>query len=238
MGETLSTIAPDAWSGEAKASVGGIQYGLWNAQGRSLPRDATHFGYATTAGASLACAVGRYTLAEGMYFRAPGPATLEGGAGLLVSVRRDAGVFMLAGPIEARGRLRYIDGCSDSLLIPPQMRGDPCLNFLHFPPQIAQTMHVHPSDRIGIVARGRGECHAEDGIRALAPGTVFRIPAGTRHAFRTRSESMAVVVYHPDSDSGPTHDDHPMLNRTFIDGESVAGRKEIRSGEDAILPGR
>ena len=28
-------------------------------------------------------------------------------------------------------------------------------------------------------------------------------------------ELGAVLAYHPDSDCGPTHEDHPMLNRTW-----------------------
>jgi hypothetical protein len=26
---------------------------------------------------------------------------------------------------------------------------------------------------------------------------------------------LLVMAWHPDSDSGPSHDDHPMLNRTL-----------------------
>ena len=56
--------------------------------------------------------------------------------------------FTIGGEIEDKGRLRYIDGCTDSLLIPPVKKGDPCLNHLHFPKNITQTPHTHPSHRI------------------------------------------------------------------------------------------
>ena len=32
---------------------------------------------------------------------------------------------------------------------------------------------------------------------------------------------MCVIAYHPDSDFGPTDDDHPMVNRTIVDGVPV-----------------
>ena len=50
--------------------------------------------------------------------------------------------FQVGGPIEAMGRLRYIDGCTDSLLIPPWRRGEACLNHLHIPPGVEQTMQL------------------------------------------------------------------------------------------------
>lgn len=73
---------------------------------------------------------------------------------------------MVGGPIEDRGRLRYIDGCTDTLLIPPWRRGEACLNLLHLPPGIEQTMHTHPSDRAGMTVRGAGATFG----RAWAPG--------------------------------------------------------------------
>jgi hypothetical protein len=52
------------------------------------------------------------------------------------------GPFQVAGPVEEHGRVRYIDGCTDSLLNAPQLRGEPCLNHLHFPRGIDQTLHT------------------------------------------------------------------------------------------------
>jgi hypothetical protein len=40
---------------------------------------------------------------------------------------------------------------------------------------------------------------------------------------------MTVIAYHPDSDFGATHEDHPMINRTMVDGISAAKIDEIRT---------
>ena len=90
----------------------------------------------------------------------------------------------IGGPVEATGRLKYIDGCTDSLLIPPVKKGDPCLNHLHFPKNIRQTPHTHPSHRIGIVINGEGECVTPFGNLPLVEGCIFVIKeyAGTEKA--------------------------------------------------------
>jgi hypothetical protein len=36
------------------------------------------------------------------------------------------------------------------------------------------------------------------------------------HKFKTENSEMKLVVYHPDSDWGPTDQNHTMLNRTYI----------------------
>ena len=135
-------------------------------------------------------------------------------------------------PVEPVGRLRYIDGCTDSLLIPPQMLGDPCLNALYFPAHISQTEHTHPSPRIGLVARGSGECHTREATHSLFPGLTFIITADGKHRFSTTEEAMIVVAYHPDSDYGPTHETHPMINRTIVQGVSASQIELIRTRED------
>ena len=142
------------------------------------------------------------------------------------------GLNAFGGPLESAGRLRYVDGCSDTLLCAPALKGDPCLNHLHFPRHTNQTMHLHPSVRVGAIARGQGICRMRDAEIALVAGTVFCIPAGVEHAFATNSESMDVVAYHPDSDWGPTHETHPMINRTWID-QGVA--MDNRSSQHAAV---
>ena len=161
-----------------------------------------------------------------MYFSVPSALEIEGGSGIIVSRLDYHGFFSLGGPIESVGRLRYIDGCSDSLIIPPVRRGDPCLNHLHFPPQIAQTRHAHSSVRVGAVIRGEGRCVVpanDDGTGPdvefpLVAGKIFIIPASGHHGFFTGDCTMDVIGYHPDSDTGPDDDDHPMINRTLVDG--------------------
>ncbi len=140
-------------------------------------------------------------------------------------------MFLLGGPVEPEGRLKYIDGCTDSLLLPPWKKGEPCLNHLHFPPGIDQTMHTHPSVRLGVVVNGYGECITPESKVPLEPGMTWIIEPEQQHKFRTTDQVLDVLAYHPDSDYGPEDESHPMLNRTLIDGVSAAddARAEYRT---------
>jgi len=187
----------------------------WLTNRLELADEGTHFGYVCQP-TCLRCASGDFRLREGMYFAVPGDLVLERGAGLVVSRLGHRGLFHLGGPIEQRGRLRYIDGCTDALLIPPVLRGDPCLNLLHVPSGTSQTAHTHPSLRVGLIVKGSGECRTPQGGFPLEASQVFLIEADTPHAFHTVDNELLIVAYHPDSDFGPTHEDHPMRNRTII----------------------
>ncbi len=157
-----------------------------------------------------------------------------------VQLGPDFAVPTTGGPIEPKGRLRYIDGCSDSLLCAPPRKGDPCLNHLHFPGGIDQTEHTHPSLRAGIIARGEGACCTPDGETRLTRNLIFVIPAAALHRFRTdQGQSMDVVPYHPDSDYGPTDEEHPMVNRTLVGGRKIdntQGRHAIAELMTAVMP--
>ena len=126
----------------------------------------------------------------------------------------------IGGPLEPTGRLCYIDGCSDSLLIYPPRQGDPSLNALYFPAGINQTFHIHPSIRLGVVVDGEGFSNVMvNGIEKEVPlkkGDLFCIEERELHRFRTTTSHMTVVPYHPDGDWGPTDHNHTMLNRTYI----------------------
>ncbi|WP_437991347.1 cupin domain-containing protein [Sorangium sp. So ce145] len=196
------------------------------------PAEGTHYGAVFSGRLTLRCRSGVFEIGAGMVFCVPGELALHGeGEAFGITHLRSKGFFQIAGPIEASGRLRYIDGCTDSLLIAPQVRGDPCLNHLHFPPRTDQTLHTHPSLRAGLIARGRGVCRLGDRRVPLSPGLVFHLPPGSKHAFQTEAESMDVVAFHPDSDFGPVHDDHPMINRTIVDGISARHVERIRTAE-------
>jgi hypothetical protein len=202
----------------------------WSGAALELTADATHFGYVHEGIATLACASGAFRLAAGMYFAVPGSGTVSGaGTGMVVSRHGYRGFFQIGGPVEDTGRLNYIDGCTDSLLIAPIMLGDPCLNLLCFPPGIDQTPHTHPSVRVGIVASGRGDCLTAHETIPLLPGRIFIIHPNQLHSFATRDSGMRVIAYHPDSDFGATHEDHPMINRTMVDGTSASVLTEIRT---------
>ncbi len=184
------------------------------------------FGFVLIGRASIVDGTGVLDVGALQFFVAPDGCRiiLEEPGTRVVTMRREGwrGQRIVGGPIEAKGRLRYIDGCSDTCLIPPAILGDACLNHLHFPVGIDQTEHTHPSVRIGCVVRGRGECITPDGATDLTTGSVFIIPKDAIHKFRTLvGESMDVIAYHPDSDFGPTHESHPMVNRTWVDGVKI-----------------
>ena len=192
------------------------QVRTWRGSSVELAGGATHFIYAIEGACSLETHSGAFSLRPGMYAAALEGRVAGAGSGLVVSHVGFAGLFHLGGPIEAVGRLRYIDGCTDSLLIAPTLRGDPCLNHLHIPAGTCQARHTHPSLRVGVIARGAGRCVTAEREYPLSAGLVFVIPPDAAHAFWTDGESLDVVVYHPESDTGPTHEDHPMINRTVI----------------------
>lgn len=202
----------------------------WSNNSLDLPGNATHFGYVYEGSLALKHAAGDFTITRGMYFSAPGETTIHGhGRGIVMSRLDYDGFFQVGGPVEQHGRLKYIDGCTDSLLIPPIMMGDACLNLLYFPPGITQTQHTHPSMRVGMVIRGGGKCITPAGSIPLAEGVVFVIPAEGIHSFLTEESEMAVIAYHPDSDFGPTHEIHPMINRTIVDGRPANMIADIRT---------
>lgn len=191
----------------------------WNSHGLNSG-EGTHFGFVFEGEALLKVGSRNYPISAGMYFSVPGDFEIipeaPGSRGIVMSRHGYEGVFMLGGPVEEKGRLQYIDGCTDSLLIPPVMMGDPCLNLLHIPPGTEQTQHTHPSLRLGMIISGTGECRTPGEVCPLNPGTLFHIPAGGVHSFFTGDDSLRVIAYHPDSDFGPTHENHPMVNKTII----------------------
>lgn len=157
------------------------------------------------------------------------------GARVVVVSRQDWLGLPYITTVEHEGRLRYIDGCTDSLLIPPVKLGDPCLNLLYFPSGIDQTAHTHPSDRIGLILSGHGLCHSYDNgaelLTELLPGMIFCIHTDGHHKFSTPfGEDMRVLAYHPESDFGPQDENHPMINRTIVEGVSASQIPGIHTG--------
>jgi hypothetical protein len=132
----------------------------------------THFGYVLDGDPlELELPDGRrYPLYARAYFCVPGRAALRGAGRVEIITRHGyQGMLVIGGRVEPWGRLRYIDGCTDTVLVPPVRRGDPCLNALYFPPHTRQTQHVHPSLRAGVVIAGAGTCKTPGGgPRALA----------------------------------------------------------------------
>jgi len=58
------------------------------------------------------------------------------------------------------------------------------------------------------------------------PSVLFYIARETEHSFSTEDREMDVIAYHPDSDWEPTHDDHPMVNRTWVAGHKIDNSKQ------------
>jgi hypothetical protein len=164
-----------------------------------------------------------YNLEQGQYFglSVKNSLTAEIKNKLFLIVRLGYMVPNTIGWVEQRGRLSYIDGCSDSLLIYPARLGDASLNLLYFPPGISQTFHRHPSIRLGCVIQGEGYSeHGENNkleTNALVDGISFCLSEQERHRFKTTESSMTVIAFHPDGDWGPTDHNHTMLNRTYLD---------------------
>lgn len=121
-------------------------------------------------------------------------------------------------PLDDTGRLSYIDGCSDSLLVYPPRKGDPSLNYLFFPIGTDQSFHTHPSIRIGCVVNGSGYSWlSEDKKETLEYKTMFALMEHEKHRFTTDSFGlMQIIAFHPDGDFGPTDENHSMINRTYV----------------------
>lgn len=219
----------DAWAGEPfgmltelpedRTRVFGFAHEPMSEEFRFvIPSDGACYGFVAAGRAQISDPYVDWYLRAGQWFVTPTGCRLDfaGESRVVVAQKLTHRALSAAGgPVEARGRLRYIDGCSDTLLAPPARRGDPCLNLLHFPPGIEQTFHEHPSVRAGVVARGSGWCETPEGRSPLVAGLIFSIPAGGTHRFVTDERAMDVIAYHPDSDWGPTDEEHPMLNRTW-----------------------
>lgn len=182
----------------------------------------THFGYILNDGeANLGVTRDQreYRLYPNTVFSFPGAVRISGNARMRIfTAMNQKGMLDIKGDIGSSGRQNYIDGCTSTLLISPVMKGDACINSLYFPEKTKQTQHTHPSIRAGIVANGEGICKTPVGDIPLQKGNSFFLPPETWHSFHTEErKTLTVVAFHPDSDFGPTHEDHPMLNRTHFE---------------------
>lgn len=233
-------------------------YNVINGKGLEVKENRSYYGYCYSGDALMNQKNDTtFMIADGMYFSSSSLDNFKSSNSkiVVIEVFHNNGIYpetkfkamnMVGGKIETEGRLKYIDGCTDSLLIPPVKLGDPCFNHLHFPSNINQTAHTHPSHRIGIVAKGNGVCLTPFGNLPLTEGMIFVIkqwdgketnkgldgkmyPNGT-HSFMTPATTgMDVIAFHPDSDFGATDINHPMINRTIVDGVSANKLENIRT---------
>ena len=185
----------------------------------------TTFGYVLDGSCIVQANGQEWSLVAGNYFAFHGDVSVQKShlLSMWTTMRVGYRCMPVVGQIEGNGRLSYIDGCSDSVLVSMPRRGDPVLNYLHFPTGILQTQHTHPSIRMGVVISGEGEAFQEQGnyhegwVKPLKKGCIFMLKEQELHSFRTTTSHMDIVAYHPDSDTGPTDETHAMINRTFID---------------------
>lgn len=191
---------------------------------QGLPH-ATTYGYVLSGSAKVTANSQNWFLQEGNYFAFHGSYDIDNSKDLNLWTVTKLGYrcMPMVGQVESNGRLSYIDGCSDSVLVSMPRYGDPVLNYLHFPTGIYQTQHTHPSIRMGVVISGEGEAFQEksnnsDGwVKPLKKGCMFMLTEQELHSFRTTDSHMDIVAFHPDSDTGPTDENHSMINRTYID---------------------
>lgn len=186
-----------------------------NQQTIHISENTTAYGFIATNQALLVMGEKALNLYAGMYFCTPGEAYIHNMSGFICLRENYHGLLTLGGPVEETGRMRYIDGSSDTLLLSPVMYGDPCLNYLYVPADTHQTMHTHPSVRVGCILEGAGYTLTKTARFDLLPGNIFVVYPGEEHCIHTENNHLRITVFHPDSDFGPTHEAHPMINQTY-----------------------
>lgn len=185
-------------------------------------RKGTSYFYVTIGSVTIKTADEEFTFKSGWYGSFVGVAEISGDGECLICTRLDyEGFNQFGGPVERLGRLEYIDGCSSTLLLSAPKLGDPCFNYLHVPCNIDQTPHTHPTLRVGFILEGKGTVILKDSKLDLLPGMMFCLLPDVLHSFHTTDSELRIVIYHPDSDFGPSDEVHPMLNRTIIEGVSA-----------------
>lgn len=189
--------------------------------------DGTAYGYVVAGRAQIKLDGFCFEGDVGTFFCIPGEFQLNVAGLVAVIFRFGYKGLLSAGRLETAGRLAYLNGCSSTVLVPPPKSGDPVFNHLHIPHGVDQTQHTHPSIRLGVVVSGSGLARGHDTERNgwqkfLSPGCIFMLQAGELHGFSTMEnlQELDLITYHPDSDWGPTDDNHPMLSTTILAGAS------------------
>lgn len=115
------------------------------------------------------------------------------------------------------GNLSYMDGGTNTTAVNPGRLGDPVVNYVHFPAGMKQTLHTHPSHRIGMILKGRGLVELDNGEFPLEPGEVFFMQRNVLHNFMCPyNEDVVLFVFAPDSGTGPTDEVNPLKIRTYV----------------------
>lgn len=115
------------------------------------------------------------------------------------------------------GNLSYMDGGTNTTAINPGRLGDPVINYVHFPANMYQTLHTHPSHRIGMILRGKGKIELDNNeFFSIDEGEVFYMRRNCLHNFITEEEPVVLFVFAPDSGTGPTDEINPLKIRTYV----------------------
>ena len=116
------------------------------------------------------------------------------------------------------GNLSYMDGGTNTTAINPGRLGDPVINYVHFPAGMYQTLHTHPSHRVGLVVKGNGKIELDNKeFYDVNEGEVFFMRRNCLHNFICdKDEDVIVFVWAPDSGTGPTDEINPLKIRTYV----------------------
>ena len=117
-----------------------------------------------------------------------------------------------------QGNLSYIDGGTNTTAVNPGRLGDPVINYVHFPAGMYQTLHTHPSHRVGMVLRGHGQIELDNQqLFEVREGEVFFMQRNALHNFMCPfDQDVVLFVFAPDSGTGPTDEVNPLKIRTYI----------------------
>jgi len=126
------------------------------------------------------------------------------------------------------GNLTYIDGGTNTTAIGPGRLGDPVVNYVHFPANMYQTLHTHPSHRIGMIIKGRGKVELDNEIYEVIEGETFFMRRNELHNFITEDSEVILYVFAPDSGTGPTDEINPLKIRTYIGQQRSDSKKYLK----------
>ena len=80
-----------------------------------------------------------------------------------------------------------------------------------------QTLHTHPSHRIGLILKGNGRIELNNNqYYEVREGEAFFMRRNELHNFISRKEDVILFVFAPDSGDGPTDEINPLKIRTYI----------------------
>lgn len=116
-----------------------------------------------------------------------------------------------------QGNLSYMDGGTNTTAINPGRLGDPVVNYVHFPAHMYQTLHTHPSHRVGLVLQGQGKIELDNNeYFPIRQGEIFYMRRNELHNFITEDSPVILFVFAPDSGTGPTDEINPLKVRTYV----------------------